>query len=66
MNKGSDCQAPLASFSLKPIKKLWGTGEVDLRTLASGHDRGRGEGMKQKRSKRYKSRTSRPEFAGCA
>jgi hypothetical protein len=47
MNKGSDCQAPLASFSLKPIKKLWGTGEVDLRTLASGHGRERdGHGAK--------------------
>jgi hypothetical protein len=47
MNKGSNCQSPLASFSLKPIKKLWGAGEVDLRTLASGHGREReGHGAK--------------------
>ena len=37
MNKGRDRQSPLAGFSLKPIKKLWRTGEVDLGTLASGH-----------------------------
>ena len=42
MNEGRDRQSPLAGFALKPIKKLWGTGEVDLRTLASGHGRGRG------------------------
>jgi hypothetical protein len=47
MNKGRDRQSPLAGFSLKPIKKLWGTGEVDLRTLASGHGREReGHGAK--------------------
>lgn len=39
MNKSCDCQSPFAGFPLKPIKQLRGTGEIDLGTLASGHDR---------------------------